>query len=172
MYRWLVLVVVVLSVSACGGQSPRSQESIMATIGAGLGPPTAPPEPTLTAQQRTDMRNVVERAKSMTSSAQEIQVLGQGILANLEWEIKVRAQSDVITAGQRVIELTVFPDVYEPLASRAKEIAVNCAKPVEAIDAISAGKMEINDVAKHHDTIERWCVTEMERMRLQVESLK
>jgi hypothetical protein len=174
--QWMLGLFVAVLLAGCGAPGVSQQDAqatAMARIEAGLnnGAPTAAPEPTLTALERDDMQSIVEYAKSITHSAQEIQALGQGIVANLEWETEVRANSSVMTAAQQAIEITGLPDMYAPLSKRAKEIAANCVKPIETIVAIDAGKMEIDDVSKHHDTIQRWCVAEMERLWLQVERL-
>lgn len=165
-------VIVLLSLTGCGGAPSPTADQAVATIGAGLNPATLPPaEPTLTAKEKQDFATIAARAASMTKAAQELQTLGQAVRADVAWKTKVRTAAQVISGGQKTIAQIQFSDYYAPLAKRTKAAIEGCGGAAEAILASDIDALTPAAVSAHQDELTRWCVIELERVRQTIESL-
>lgn len=142
----------------------------MATIGAGLGPPTASPAPTLTAEQRAAFETIALRAAAMKTAGETLVALGQDIRATTEWRQRVKTAAQVLTGSQKVIAAAQLPELYGPLTQRAADVTGRCAATAQALLAIDIGALAVKDVADQQADIQRWCITEMGRLQLQAEN--
>lgn len=166
------IVIFAFLLVACGSSSPPTTDQALATIGTGLNPATLPPaEPTLTAKEREDFATIAAHVQSMTKAATDLQTLSQEIRATTEWKTKVRTAAQIITGGQQTIAQIQLSDYYAPLAKRTTEAIDGCAKPAATLLALDISALTPASIEAQREPLQRWCVTELERIRLTVESL-
>ena len=173
--RRFAIVLALCMLAACGSApaaqesrpSPPSRSEALATIGAGINPPTLPPVPTLTAAERQGVQTARERTKSMVKAARDLQALGQELRATVEWKTKVRTAAQIITGGQKTIALVQLPAL---VAQRTKDITTNCAKPAESLVAADVDALSIAAVKAQGDVIQK-CVTDLEQLQVSLDSL-
>lgn len=134
--------------------------------------PTTVPDPTLTNAARQGVQTIRTRAASMTQAAQDLAALGQEIRATVAWKAQVRTAAQVITGGQQTIAQVQLPASYAPLAQRTKAITANCAKPAESLLAAAPDTLTTTMVRAQQDALQRWCVTELARLRASLDTVQ
>lgn len=168
--RALTFLLLIIVLAACGGTpatTPPPPEQVVATIGANLGPPTALPEPTLTAGDRAALKVIDERVALMITAAENLQKLGQAIRATNEWRVEVRTASQIITGGRNVIGEVTLPEHVAPFTKQTNDTAAECAESVERLPDVTALTIEaVEGIRPQMET----CVRKLKLVQASIEA--
>jgi hypothetical protein len=165
--RYIVLLLALL-LAACGSSPDASPppEQVVATVGANLGPPTAIPEPTLTADDRDALKVIDTRVASMITAAEDLQELGQAIRVTNEWRVDVRTATQLITGGRNVISEVTLPEHVAPFTKQVNDTTEECTTTVNALPDVT--ELTIEAVSEIRPQLET-CVRKLNLVRVSIE---